>query len=54
MCSKELAEWLTGAGTLALAVVAIFQDWIRQRVWCPRLTLSMLTEHETLRCRGNL
>jgi hypothetical protein len=44
MCWKDLAEWLTGAGTLTLAVVAVFQDWIRQKVWRPRLALYMTTE----------
>jgi hypothetical protein len=44
MCSKEFAEWLTGIGTTGLAVVAVFQDWVRHKVWRPKLTLSMLTE----------
>lgn len=44
MCASDIAEWLTGIGTLALAVVAAFQDQIRACLRRPRLTVSIKTE----------
>ena len=38
-----IAEWLTGVGTLALAVVAIFQDSIRGWVYRPKFQASITT-----------
>jgi hypothetical protein len=38
-----IAEWLTGIGTLGLAIVAVFQDSIRSLVYHPTLEASIET-----------
>jgi hypothetical protein len=35
-----LAEWVAGIGTLMLAFVAVFQQWLQQRVVRPRLQMT--------------
>lgn len=44
MDRAEIAEWLTAFGTIGLAVVAAFQDKIREVVWRPRLAAAMRME----------
>lgn len=39
--SRIITDWLIAFGTLLLAFVAIFQDWIRARVWHPELHVCM-------------
>jgi hypothetical protein len=34
------AEWLAAIGTVAVALIAIFQEWFKRRVFRPRLTLN--------------
>jgi hypothetical protein len=38
--SHILAEWLAAIGSIAVAVVAIFQEWFRRLVFRPNLKLS--------------
>jgi hypothetical protein len=37
------ASWASAGATLALAVVAIFQEWIRSLIWKPNLTVTAKT-----------
>jgi hypothetical protein len=43
MDGKEMAEWVTGIGTLLVVIVAVFQDWIRQWFWRPRLSALIVS-----------
>ena len=40
LSSPVAAEWLAGVGTLVLAFVAVFQEWLRRLVVRPRLKLN--------------
>jgi len=35
-----LAEWVAALGSIAVAVVAVFQEWIKRRVYRPKLRLD--------------
>ena len=39
-----IAEWLTGIGTIALAVAAVFQDTVRGWFYHPALDASIRTQ----------
>ncbi|MGD0266196.1 MAG: hypothetical protein ABSD47_14750 [Candidatus Methylomirabilota bacterium] len=39
--SMLIATWLSAVGTILLAFVAVFQDWLRRLVLRPRLTLEV-------------
>jgi hypothetical protein len=38
--SRPLADWLSAIGSIAVALVAIFQEWFRRLVFRPRLRLA--------------
>jgi hypothetical protein len=40
VCGSPAAEWFAGVGTLVLAFVAVFQQWLQQLIVRPRLELS--------------
>ena len=39
VCGSSAAEWFAGVGTLVLAFVAVFQQWLQQLIVRPRLRL---------------
>lgn len=44
MSSAEAAAWVSGLGTIILALVAVSQEWIRELIWRPRLRLDVSTD----------
>src|ERR1700689_4700000 len=44
VCGSSAAEWFAGVGTLVLAFVAVFQQWLQQLIVRPRLRLSAKVE----------
>ena len=47
------AAWLTAVGTLAVAILAIWGDWIRDRVAGPKLELALRNDHGDLNPRND-
>jgi hypothetical protein len=44
VCGSSAAEWFAGVGTLVLAFVAVFQQWLQQLIVHPRLCLNARVE----------
>src|SRR5258708_17371334 len=40
VCGSSAAAWFAGVGTIVLAFVAVFQQWLQQLIVRPRLRLS--------------
>jgi len=40
VCGSSAAEWFAGVGTLVLAFVAVFHQWLQQLIVRPKLELS--------------
>ncbi len=38
--SADISAWATAGATFLLAFVAVFQDWIRAKLWKPKLEIS--------------
>ena len=39
-----MSDWPVAVGTLLLAFIAAFQDWIRSKIWCPILDCELKLE----------
>lgn len=41
-CMYMISQWFVAGGTILLAIVAVFGGWLKQKVWQPRLALSLV------------